>query len=123
MVQPKGALGVSRIRRYYELVDAADVPALVDLFSPDARYCRPGYQPLVGHAELEHFYREQRVIREGEHTLTTVVAADREIAVHGLFRGVLRDGARVELRFADFFRMTPEDRIASRDTFFFVPGV
>jgi ketosteroid isomerase-like protein len=123
MVQPTAALGESRIRRYYELVDAGDVPALVDLFAPDARYCRPGYPPLVGHAELERFYREQRVIREGEHTLATLVAADDEIAVHGLFRGVLHDGERAELRFADFFRMTPEGRIACRDTFFFVPAV
>ncbi|MEU8890792.1 nuclear transport factor 2 family protein [Streptomyces sp. NPDC048442] len=117
------ALAASRIRRYYQLVDAGDISALVGLFAPDAHYRRPGYQPLVGHAELEHFYREQRVIREGEHTLATLIAADDEIAVHGLFRGVLHDGGRAELRFADFFRMTPEGRIASRDTFFFVPAV
>ncbi|MGW7413008.1 nuclear transport factor 2 family protein [Streptomyces sp. NPDC054863] len=123
MDRTTAALGESRIRRYYQLVDAGDVPALVDLFTPDARYRRPGYEPLVGHAELEHFYREQRVIRKGEHTLATLVATDDEIAVHGLFRGELRDGDRVELRFADFFRMAPRGRIASRDTFFFVPAV
>ncbi|MFI6638490.1 nuclear transport factor 2 family protein [Streptomyces sp. NPDC050504] len=123
MVQTTDALGVSRIRRYYELVDAGDIPALVDLFAPDAHYRRPGYRPLVGHAELERFYREQRVIREGTHTLSTVVASDAEIAVHGLFEGVLHSGDRVELRFADFFRMAPGGRIASRDTFFFVPAV
>ncbi|MCX5202722.1 nuclear transport factor 2 family protein [Streptomyces sp. NBC_00237] len=116
-------LGVSRIHRYYELIDASDVTALVDLFAPDACYRRPGYEPLVGHAELERFYREQRVIREGEHTLATLVATDDEIAVHGLFRGVLHNGDRVELRFADFFRMTPPGLIAARDTFFFVPAV
>ena len=123
MVQTTAELGASRIRRYYELVDAGDVPALVDLFAPDAHYRRPGYQTLVGHAQLERFYREQRVIREGRHTLSTLVATDDEIAVHGLFRGVLRDGTEVELRFADFFRMAPLGRIASRDTFFFVPAV
>ncbi|MER5357274.1 nuclear transport factor 2 family protein [Streptomyces sp. NPDC002785] len=123
MVQTTAALGVSRIRRYYELVDAGDIPALVDLFTPDAHYRRPGYQPLVGHAELERFYREQRVIRKGVHTLSTVVTADDEIAVHGLFSGVLHNGDQVELRFADFFRMASQGRIASRDTFFFVPAV
>ncbi|MER7047178.1 nuclear transport factor 2 family protein [Streptomyces jumonjinensis] len=116
-------LGVSQVRRYYELVDAGDVPALVALFAPDARYRRPGYRPMVGHAELKRFYLDQRVIRSGVHTLDTVVAADDEIAVHGLFRGALHDGGRVELRFADFFRMTPQGRISSRDTFFHVPAV
>ncbi|MER6910513.1 nuclear transport factor 2 family protein [Streptomyces sp. NPDC000594] len=117
------ALGVDRVRRYYRLVDAGDVPALVALFTPDARYHRPGYRPMVGHAELERFYLDRRVIRTGTHTLSTVVAADDEIAVHGLFRGELHDGARVELRFADFFRLTPQGHIASRDTFFHVPAV
>ncbi|MFJ3217937.1 nuclear transport factor 2 family protein [Kitasatospora sp. NPDC086801] len=117
------ALGVSQVRRYYQLVDAGDVPALVALFTPDARYHRPGYQPMVGHAELERFYRDQRVIRTGVHTLATVVTTDDEVAVHGLFRGVLHDGGEVELRFADFFRMTPQGRIAARDTFFHVPAV
>lgn len=123
MVQTTTALGTSRIHRYYELVDAGDIPALVKLFAPDARYHRPGYEPLVGHAELERFYREQRVIRKGTHTLSTVVAVGDEIAVHGLFNGVLHSGDQVELRFADFFRVTDQGRIASRDTFFFVPAV
>ncbi|MGW3044470.1 nuclear transport factor 2 family protein [Kitasatospora sp. NPDC001159] len=117
------ALAVSQVRRYYQLVDAGDVPALVALFTPDARYHRPGYRPMVGHAELERFYRDQRVIRSGVHTLATVVTTDDEVAVHGLFRGVLHDGGEVELRFADFFRMTPQGRIATRDTFFHVPAV
>ncbi|MFF2123050.1 nuclear transport factor 2 family protein [Kitasatospora sp. NPDC058184] len=113
----------SQVRRYYRLVDAGDVPALVALFTPDARYHRPGYPPMVGHAELERFYRDQRVIRSGTHTLATVVTTGDEVAVHGLFRGVLHDGGEVELRFADFFRMTPQGRIAARDTFFHVPAV
>ncbi|MEU5976474.1 nuclear transport factor 2 family protein [Streptomyces sp. NPDC047315] len=117
------APGTSLVRRYYRLVDAGDVPALVALFTPDACYRRPGYRPLVGHTELERFYLNQRVIRKGVHTLSTVVATDDEIAVHGRFRGVLRNGGEVELRFADFFRMAPQGRIASRDTFFFVPAV
>ncbi|WP_416875573.1 nuclear transport factor 2 family protein [Kitasatospora sp. SC0581] len=113
----------SQVRRYYRLVDAGDVPALVALFTPDARYHRPGYPPMVGHAALERFYRDQRVIRAGTHTLATVVTTGDEVAVHGLFRGVLHDGGEVELRFADFFRMTPQGRIAARDTFFHVPAV
>ncbi|MET8544498.1 nuclear transport factor 2 family protein, partial [Kitasatospora sp. NPDC004799] len=29
------ALGAAQVRRYYQLVDAGDVPALVALFTPD----------------------------------------------------------------------------------------
>jgi hypothetical protein len=50
---------VSAVRRYL-LVDAGDVTGLIGLFAPDARFHRPGYQPLTGRDELERFYREDR---------------------------------------------------------------
>jgi ketosteroid isomerase-like protein len=117
----EGAL--SAVRRYYRLVDAGDVPGLIDLFAPEASYHRPGYPRLVGRGELERFYREERVIKEGSHTLTMLVAADSDVAVHGVFRGLLRDGRRVEARFADFFTLGSDGRFVHRDTFFFAPMV
>lgn len=111
------------VLRYYDLVDAGDVPGLVALFTPEATYRRPGYEPLVGHAELERFYREQRIIREGRHSVGTMVAQGDQIAVHGEFAGELVDGRTVHLRFADFFVMAPGGRFARRDTFFFAPLV
>ena len=111
------------MRRYYQLVDDGDVPGLVDLFTPTGTYHRPGYEPLVGRAEVEGFYRATRVIRTGRHTLNTVLATGDEVAVHGEFHGVLNDGSEVGLRFADFFRLTPECRFSRRDTFFFAPLV
>lgn len=113
----------SLVGRYYELVDAGDVPGLVGLFTPDATYHRPGYDPLVGHEGLTAFYDGARVIREGRHTLSRVVATGGDVAVHGEFHGVLRDGAEVSLRFADFFQLAPDGRFARRDTFFFAPMV
>jgi ketosteroid isomerase-like protein len=114
---------VSAVRRYYMLVDADDVMGLIGLFAPDARYHRPGYQPLTGRRELERFYREDRVIAKGAHTLTAIVAADRDVAVQGEFSGVLRDGRKASLRFADFFSFGADGLIARRDTFFFTPSV
>ena len=108
---------------YYELVDAGDVTGLLGLFAPDARYYRPGYPPLVGHAELERFYREHRVIKEGSHVLSAVVAAGDDVAVHGEFRGVLRTGQSVNARFADFFSLGLDGHFVRRDTFFFAPLV
>ncbi|MEU8622505.1 nuclear transport factor 2 family protein [Streptomyces sp. NPDC048623] len=112
-----------RIRRYYELVDEGDVPALVELFDQEAVYHRPGYDPLVGRAELERFYREERVIREGRHTLSTTLVHEDGAAVHGTFEGTLHDGRRVSLRFADFFTFSEAGTFRSRDTFFYAPLV
>jgi ketosteroid isomerase-like protein len=63
---------VGAVRRYYSLVDANDVAGIVDLFTDDAVYHRPGYEPLVGRQDLERFYREDRVIQAGAHRLTAI---------------------------------------------------
>ncbi|MFI8325546.1 nuclear transport factor 2 family protein [Streptomyces sp. NPDC085529] len=112
-----------RVRHYYDLVDAGDVPGLVGLFTPDAVYHRPGYPPFDGHEGLTRFYGGTRVIRTGRHTLTTIVADGSDIAVHGEFHGELHDGTTVGLRFADFFRVAADGRFGRRDTFFFAPLV
>jgi steroid delta-isomerase len=108
---------------YYHRVDAGDVPGLLALFAPDAVYRRPGYPPLVGRDALERFYREQRVIRAGCHSLAATVVQGDSVAVHGVFEGALLDGRAVKLRFADFFEFTGAGVIGVRDTFFFVPLV
>ncbi|MEV0781237.1 nuclear transport factor 2 family protein [Streptomyces sp. NPDC050433] len=118
-----GDTRLRQIQRYYELVDAGDVSGLVALFAPDAVYRRPGYEPLVGTAELERFYREQRVIKEGRHALSSHLVQGDEGAVHGTFEGVLHDGREVSVRFADFFVFSDSGAFRSRDTFFFAPSV
>jgi steroid delta-isomerase len=114
---------INRVLRYYEVVDADDVPALIDLFAPDAIYHRPGYPPMHGHADLHRFYMGERVIESGRHRISSAVADGNRVAAHGDFAGTLKDGRRVELRFADFFELAPDGRFARRDTFFFSPAV
>ncbi len=114
---------VASVQHYYELVDAGDIPGLVDLFTPSAAYHRPGYQPIVGHEEMTAFYSGTRVIRTGAHTIDKVVAGEDEVAVHGSFAGVLHDGSEVSLRFSDFFEFADDGRFSRRDTFFFAPLV
>jgi len=120
---PAGNLLIDRVRRYYELVDQGDVPGLVSLFAPDATYHRPGYAPLIGHDDLTEFYSEQRVIREGRHSLSRIVAGELEVAVRGDFHGILNDGREVSLRFSDFFEFSVDGRFSRRDTYFFAPMV
>lgn len=112
------------VRQYYASVDAGDIGDLVALFSPDAVYDRPGYPIIRGREELTRFYRGTRVIDSGAHTLQQVTVEESIVAVHGKFTGVLRDGSRSSLRFADFFTLTPaRDLIAGRITFFHTPLV
>ncbi|MEZ7154957.1 nuclear transport factor 2 family protein [Streptomyces sp. MAD19A] len=111
------------VRRYYQLVDHGDIDGLIALFAPTAEYRRPGYETLRGHAELERFYREERVIEEGRHTVTSLLVADADVAVEGKFQGTLRDGTETSLDFADFFTLTPDGTFARRKTFFYAPMV
>ena len=111
------------VRRYYRLVDANDVAGLLDLFTENAEYARPGYDVFSGRRELHTFYSGTRVIENGRHTLRHMVVEEREVAVHGEFNGTLRDGSKVSLRFADFFRLDEKGLFRRRDTFFFSPMV
>ncbi|MFF5250947.1 nuclear transport factor 2 family protein [Streptomyces leeuwenhoekii] len=111
------------VERYYDLVDRNDIPGLVSLFTPDVVYERPGYPPLRGIGELERFYRQDRVIESGKHSLRGVAADNELIAVHGDFTGRLRDGEDVCVRFADFFQVARDGLFRRRDTYFFSPRV
>ncbi|MFC9951540.1 nuclear transport factor 2 family protein [Streptomyces prasinus] len=114
---------IEKVHAYYRLVDADDVDGLTALFAPHAVYHRPGYPPLAGRTALDRFYRQERVISRGRHTVTSVTAAGGDVAVQGGFRGELRDGSTVSLRFADFFTLSPEGLFTRRDTYFFSPLV
>uniref|UniRef100_A0AAU3H3D1 Nuclear transport factor 2 family protein n=1 Tax=Streptomyces sp. NBC_01401 TaxID=2903854 RepID=A0AAU3H3D1_9ACTN len=112
-----------RIHRYYALVDDGDVQGVVGLFAPSAVYERPGYDPIVGRDGLDAFYRGQRVIDRGSHTVVKLVVGPHDAAVEGGFRGTLKDGSEVELRFADFFRLDDDLLFEVRNTYFFSPMV
>ncbi|MEV5161088.1 nuclear transport factor 2 family protein [Streptomyces sp. NPDC053728] len=108
-----------RVHRYYALVDDGDVPGVVRLFSDRAVYERPGYAPIVGREGLDAFYRGQRVIDRGSHTVLRLVVGPQDAAVEGQFRGTLKDGSEVDLRFADFFRLGEHLLFEVRNTYFF----
>jgi ketosteroid isomerase-like protein len=107
--------------RFYDHVDNGDVPGLAAMFAPEASYHRPGYEPFQGQAGIIEFYSHGRKIRSGRHVLTSVVSTGDTMAVRGEFHGTLRDGSPVDLRFADFFQLGPDQRFTRRDTFFFAP--
>ncbi|MFJ9770756.1 nuclear transport factor 2 family protein [Kitasatospora sp. NPDC101157] len=116
-------MSLETAHRIYELIDTGDTAGLAALFTEDSVYHRPGYPPLVGRGRIEHFYNHERVIRDGHHTLDRVLVTEDGLAVHGGFRGTLRDGSQAAHRFAEFFELTADGLISRRDTFFFVPLV
>ena len=111
------------VLRYYRTVDTGAPEDVVALFATDAVYRRPGYAPLVGSEELLAFYAGRRVIASGRHTVDRLLVDADTAAVQGSFRGILRDGEAVALRFADFFRIDEGGLIAQRDTYFDAPLV
>ena len=111
------------IREFYARIDAGDVPGMCALLSPDVQYCRPGYPDMNSRDAIDRFYREDRVIRDGRHTLASVVATGTDVAVHGDFSGTTRDGTPARHRFAEFFTVAADGSLASRRTFFYIPYV
>ncbi|WP_029088130.1 nuclear transport factor 2 family protein [Brevibacterium album] len=107
---------------YYTTVDAGDADATIALFAPDATYDRPGYPTLRG-AEIADFYRGERIIVTGSHTVTETVADGDRVAVRGTFSGTLKDGSEAREGFADFMRFDEAGLIASRTTYFFRAAV
>lgn len=102
--------------RYYEVVDEGDYERLVELFSPDARYERPGQDVIEGREALLEFYETGRPLSNGSHRLHELVADGDTVAVRGTFEGE-QDGGFVSFGFADFHVFDDEGRIAVRYTY------
>lgn len=115
--------GEDLVRSYYERVDVDDVDGILELFAPDAVYRRPGYEPMRGREAMEAFYRDERVIDHGRHTVVTVTEQMPRVVVSGTFTGTLKNGSRITLEFADFFTLGGGGRFSRRDTYFYAPLV
>lgn len=103
-----------RIRELYRLVDAGDLDGLAVLFAEDASYARPGYAVLAGRTAIDRFYRQDRVIASGQHTLDSVLTSGDEVTVRGSFTGLLWDGRPVAHRFAEFFTLNRARQVVTR---------
>lgn len=109
------------VHRFYRFVDTDQVEALAQLFTEDAVYRRPGYEDRVGPEGLRRFYGQERAIRQGTHAVRDIVHSAGQVVAIGTFEGRLKTGDRISLSYSDHFRLSPDGRIAGRDTYFFVP--
>ncbi|MFP8956056.1 nuclear transport factor 2 family protein [Natrialbaceae archaeon A-CW3] len=108
----------SRIRRYYERVDAEDIEGLLELFAVAVTYYRPGQDVIDGKAALRAFYEEERPLEDGSHDLERVLVdpTRRAVAVRGRFSG-MQDGQSVAFGFADHHEFDAEGLITTRHTY------
>ena len=89
------------VQNYYRFVDANEVDHLLDLFAQDTVYYR-GSLTIQGHAALEEFYRHDRIIAKGSHSVSLNIAAP-SVTTRGHFAGELKSGEPVEVDFMDEF--------------------
>jgi ketosteroid isomerase-like protein len=112
----------TQIREMFRKVDGSEWGALPEFFHADIVYERPGYSPLVGLERVLRFYREERVIACGKHSIDRVVVGDGAGACWGRLEGTLKDGSPTDERFADVY-LFEGGKIRSRRSFFFRPAI
>ena len=91
------------IARLYVAIDNDDLEALGALFQPDAIYERPAAPPLVGRDAIVSFYRHDRKIASGRHSVEHIADDGAVGAAWGSFVGRRVEGWTLELCFADCF--------------------
>lgn len=102
---------------YYRNVDCEDIDAVMALFAEDAIYERADAR-YMGKAEIEHFYRNQRMIR-GAHTLdrTCHQESAKRVFVTGQFEGRGANEALRLVRFTDVWEFNDQNKVRRRETY------
>lgn len=111
------------VQGYYDALDREDIDAVLDYFSGEILYRRPGYQPITGLEGLRAYYTKDRLLASGRHVVRALVVEGQTVAAHGTFEGELKSGERTTTGFAAFFTFDGGGRISEHTTYFFVPAV
>jgi ketosteroid isomerase-like protein len=111
------------IRELFAIIDeGTDWDSLGKVFSPGAVYFRPGYEPIRGLTAIREFYDRTRQVSSGAHSIYRILSDGQASCCWGLFRGSTKDGTKVALYFADWYRFSSE-LITYRRTFFYQPMI
>ena len=105
------------VRKYYNAVDNNDLETLFSVFSDNIVYKRPGYDPIIGMKDFMDFYRSNRIIREGHHTLFNIIVHEPYVIVEGEFKGILKDGTESYTKFVDVYTFSG-NKAVKRHTYF-----
>ena len=111
------------VQHYYDALDRDDLEAVLELFSGEVLYRRPGYEVIAGLERLRAYYSGDRKLAAGRHLVRDVLVEGQKAAAHGMYEGQLKDGERTAMGFAAFFSFDMNGRIAEHTTYFFTPAV
>lgn len=107
-------------------IDQGKWDDLAKFFATNATYERPGYAPLTGRDSIMKFYREERIVASGSHSIDDCIIdlkLDRGLAsCWGSFEGLSRNGEKLKERFADIYELR-DGKITLRRTYFFRPAI
>lgn len=112
------------VQSMFNSIDSSDWPALDTYFHPQIEYRRPGYDAIQGIAELHVFYEHTRIVKTGQHTISSLLCDPEapSVCVTGAFHGIDKSGKDIAVRFCDVYQFQDE-KIIRRETFFSVPAV
>jgi len=110
------------VAELFDVIDGRRWSELGALFAEECTYCRPGYDPLVGLAQLDRFYRTERNIASGRHQVEQVVSDLGTVTCWGRFVGTSRTGQHLDEEFIDVYRVR-DGKIAFRKTYFYRPAI
>lgn len=108
------------IAEIYRSIDHRNWDDLEKLLSPDVLYSRPGYPDFTSRAEFIHFYRHDRPIERGEHSLRAIMTKGPLGCCWGAFNGVYHDGGKIDILFSDWY-LFEDGVVSTRRTFIFAP--
>lgn len=111
------------VQGYYDALDAGDTEEVLDFFSGDVLYRRPGYERFVGIEKLREYYEGSRKLAAGRHAVRAILVDGHDVAAHGEWEGDLKDGGRASMGFAAVFAFDANGRIREHTTYFFTPAV
>lgn len=111
------------VQQYYQALDRDDLESVLECFSGDVLYRRPGYANIAGMDSLREYYASGRKLEPGRHLVRDVVVEGQRAAAHGMYEGQLKDGERTTVGFAAFFTFDGHGRVAEHTTYFFTPAV
>ncbi|MFI5674073.1 nuclear transport factor 2 family protein [Streptomyces cellulosae] len=110
------------VNTLFDIIDNRRWDDLSDVFAEDGVYERPGYDSLVGLAQIERFYRVDRIISSGCHQVEQVVSDLGSAACWGRFTGEDKAGHALHEGFADTYRVV-DGKITRRTTYFYRPAI
>src|SRR4051794_12168042 len=110
------------IVQLFGAIDSSDWAEVARIVHPEISYERPGYEPFKNIERLLHFYRNERVLASGKHSLEWIVRDGDHAACWGRFVGKKLDGSDVDELFADCYTFEG-GKIRTRRSFFFRPAV